>query len=158
MLYVLRPNGVLMSTDLPNSELARMEAGTDVALVGEFDELRADEVTVRLALRHGEPCSAGLVLSGGLLAIQAHPDQLVQLQANSREAHRASEDAWGERLEQMSPGRAERRGQLDDAVDEDRVRSIAMAEREIEEQLQATPRQALVAHWQALGGDLPDPL
>ncbi|MGJ9412116.1 hypothetical protein ACHAAC_05345 [Aeromicrobium sp. CF4.19] len=148
-LYLLRPRGPLMWVDVGDGvqDLAR-RAGADLAgLDWETSTDRVDESTIRLALRHGEPCSTGLVVDGSILRSTSRGAGGPTLATGSDEmADR------GGLLGRLLPGRAARRH---DEVPRARVPEHAGGTGEL---LTQPPNPVCVEHWTALGGRPPDPV
>lgn len=73
MMYLLEPSRAMWWSRQPAALwLAQAKTqGYDLAQIDDWTpaEREADDVTVRLALRHGVPCSRGLVLDGGIASL-----------------------------------------------------------------------------------------
>ncbi|MBY6679925.1 hypothetical protein HQ312_02565 [Rhodococcus sp. BP-316] len=154
MYYLIRPDRTFQWLDFPRStiELAQ-ENGIDLGSI-EWDpaERQFDEVTLRLALRYGIACSKGVAVGGVELVPR---DRLVQLlRLNPAPSVMPHEDL----MEQLVPGWRESGRELDRRVAESLERTIDEAKAEYEAAMAVAPDPALVEHWRALGGAVPDPL
>lgn len=114
---------------------------------------------VRLALRHGHPCSTGIVVDAWPLLAQRRPDDLQSTAMRSAEAQRRVRDSPAARLmERVAPGWTQHGEELDAEIDASTLREVRKAEAEARSFFDAPVNDDLVAHWTRLGGQPPDPL
>ena len=160
MLYLVKIDRSTRWVDLP----AQMVL--EAAQRGELDldripwgpaERTADDVTVRLALRHGLASSHGIVVRAVDISGTDRAEQLAESLAG---VHRSQEALVGhdQAMEQLMPGWIESGRQNAAEVDAGVAESIAEAEKRLAERLTREPDAGLVAHWASLGGVVPDPV
>jgi hypothetical protein len=162
MLYLLLPNKTLKWADLPATSTLKIAAENHAdlsSLPWEPSERRVDDLLVRWALRHGVPCTTGLVLHAPNLTVLDHPDEIRKThQAVQQSRERLTASPTVELVERLIPGLAEHGRQLDAEVDRSTTDAIRKADAEREEAMSAEPARMLIEHWVNLGGHLPDPL
>ena len=161
MLYLVRPLGQLSWSDLPASLVLSLagEHSVDLAsLEWKPSELVPSADLVRLALRHGTACSAGIVVDGIIVSDFLRPAELAKLTRESRVvAERAKAAMPEEIMEQLVPGWAEHGRKLDAAVAQSMSDEIDHSMKELEALLAAPLDEALLQHWQSLHGVIPEP-
>lgn len=158
MLYSINPTRVMTWTDLPKSFLSTLvEHGVDLRrLEWQESERRADDTTVALALRYGVKSPDGLVVWGGYVVQQDHPQNIARTHQKAAESHAAVVAANGALLEHLLPGWTERDRELEARVDESTREAIAQAGADLDQLLSGQDvDQTLVAHWTSLGGVVP---
>jgi hypothetical protein len=160
MLYLIHPDMTTKWVDFfgrKEIELA-VEKGLNLdAFDWQPAERIADEGTIRLALRHGEPSAYGIVVAATDLVPYDHPKRIRETHAEVL-AHRPTYRLELAKLEQVMPGTLAAEDASVAAVDASIARSLAEADAEFEEALAAAPKAALLEHWRALGGFVPEPL
>lgn len=160
MLFLVAPSYSMSWIGMPADVLmnAARNDGADLSkLEWEPSETRADETTVRLALRSGVPASGGVVISAADVSLQQHPENIRQAHANA-EASRAKLAGQEVLMETIAPGWVERGKKMSEGVETSVQGAIREAESVLADALAAEPDAALVEHWQSIGGQLPDPL
>jgi hypothetical protein len=160
MLYMVEPDAPLKWSDLPADMVFRAvaQSGADLAqLEWDVADRPADPAIVRLAIRHGVRCSVGLVVDGGLVAEHDQPARIREAHRNAQQAHAALEQQ-NALMERLIPGWTEHDAELSTRIDESSERAAARADEEASEALDSAPDPALIDHWTALGGRLPEPL
>lgn len=158
MLYLINPARGMMWTDLPVSLLGMLiEHSADLRrLEWQKSDRRADDTTVALALRYGVKSPDGLVLWGGYVAQQDHPENIARTHQQAAESHAAVAAANGALLEQLLPGWTEHNCELLEQDDESAREAIVRAEADLAGLLaERATDQGLVAHWIELGGAVP---
>lgn len=164
MLYLVHATHELKWNDMPAGTtlaLAKENPDADLARL-EWQEPDTYTLTlddVRLALRHGHPCSTGIVVDAWPLLAQRRPDDLQSTAMRSAEAQRRVRDSPAARLmERVAPGWTQHGEELDAEIDASTLREVRKAEAEARSFFDAPVNDDLVAHWTRLGGQLPDPL
>ncbi|MFJ2758797.1 hypothetical protein ACIO3S_24575 [Nocardioides sp. NPDC087217] len=161
MLYRLTPPGQLESADFPSgakSFKTALEQGAD------FDRLEwqraKDRVfssdILRIALRHGVPSAAGIVLTPMHITDLGRADELKLVQQQADELHAQNRRQSGARNEARLPGWTKAGEQLDDEVRATTERAVRESEARLAKVLAAPVDPALADHWVQLGGQLPD--
>lgn len=162
MLYLVRPLGQLSWSDLPASLVLSVvgERSVDLArLDWKPSELAPSADLVRLALRHGTACSAGIVVDGIIVSDFLRPAELAKLtRESSVVAERAKAALPNEIMEQLMPGWGEHGRKLDADVAQSMSEEIDRSARELETLLSAPVDDDLLGHWQSLHGVTPEPL
>lgn len=159
MLYLIQPDRTMSWCDMPAAEQMLDIARENDADLARLDwtplERVADDDVVRLAVRRGVACSAGLVVAGIRMYLLDHPNELLanyRAAQSSSDAVRRQHDAWMERL---VPGWTAERDEFDAGIAQTFEAKLAEAEREAADELAGEADADLVAHWQSLGGRLP---
>lgn len=116
-----------------------------------------DANKVRLALRHGELCSVGIVVEGLTLRAPSEGDRLRSLRMETAELEHSFSDA-DEFMESVIPGWQAHGKQLNRDVDSVVSDSARERDKKAKALMGADPRSELVEHWRRLGGVLPEPL
>ncbi|MFD1151414.1 hypothetical protein [Saccharothrix hoggarensis] len=161
MLYLLLPNLTMQWSDIPATSTIKLarENGADLSrLPWQPSERPVTTTVIRWAMRHGVPCSTGLILHAGDFSVITHPEEIRQTHADakrSREEFAAS--PAGQLTEHLTPGSAEQGRQLEAKVDESTAKALEKADRKLQESLAVKPDERVVAHWRALGGIVPTP-
>lgn len=161
MLYLVTPHRTMQWSDLPTSTRIHTvkEHNLDVDKLEWLPaEARADDTTVRLALRYGVASRSGLVVDG--FTVSDH-HQVARIASSLREVQASREKLAGQDalMEHLMPGWKENGRQLDADVDESTDRSIKERQDAVEKMIQATTADdTLVDHWASLGGSVPQPL
>jgi len=160
VVYLIQPHGPLLWNSVSDRMTfgAVREHGADLAqLDWEPSELPFTPDMLRVALRHGVACSAGLVLGDGEVARLGRPGELRGIIASSPQRRQglASADAV---MERVDPGWMERQRELDAGVNESVEQQAQQADRDVAGLLAAPVQPDLVEHWRSLGGRLPEPL
>ena len=154
MLYLISPTAPLQWCNMParsTMELAR-EHGADLArLEWQPAERPYDTDLVRLAPRHGHPCSAGIVVDAGDVYTLGHAELIRRSQADVEQAQENLR-ANNELMERLIPGWTEHGRELDARIARSSEDAAARADREAEELLAGEPNPDLVSHWRGLGG------
>lgn len=161
MLYRLRPSGPLEWADFPGFRLfdEAVEAGAD------FDRLEWQPTTdrmfsrdlLRIALRHGVTTRTGIVVSARHVVDLGRSDELRVLGMAGDEAQAELRRSTGELMESLMPGWTEHSERLDERVRESMQLAAQEADQDLAEVLATPVRPNLAAHWQSLGGALPEP-
>ena len=161
MLYRLRPKGPLEWTDFPGFRFfdETVDAGAD------FDRLDWEPTTdrmfsqelLRIALRHGVTTTTGIVVYARHVVDLGRSDELRVLGMAGDEAQAELRRSTGELMESLMPGWTEHSEQLDERVRQSMEAVAQEADEDFAEVLAAPVRPNLAAHWQSLGGTLPDP-
>lgn len=161
MLYLLLPDRTMKWVDLPAQSIYKLakENQADMAnLPWDALDRRADDITLRLCLRRGHTCSAGIVVGGEELAVMQTPQNILKAQAASKDAHKALDASpTAELLERLMPGNAKEKQRLNAEADTATAQALDNAVAELEGALAAEPHPDLVEHWRHLGGTLPSP-
>lgn len=160
MLYLVSPLQPLQWIDMPSDIVDdAADHGIDLATLKWLpsEERTLDADTVRIALRRGAACRSGIVVSAAALSNVGRAEKLEATGKNliSTKAAVASSDQL---MDALSPGWIAEGERLDAEVAADWVRSVAEARLILESDLSAPPKDALSAHWEALGGALPNPI
>lgn len=165
MLYLVQPDRRLQWTANVGQEVLDLAAqsGKDLAQLDWWEDAssRADDDVVRVALRYGQACSAGIIVDGRHVVVVRHPSELrrtfAEAAANRAEIAPAIEEA-DRFIETQIPGWVQSGRDLDDRVEESLSQSVREADRDAMEELsRQAPKEELVAHWARLGGAMPDP-
>lgn len=157
MLYLIEPDGGMKWSNLPAQQVltAARESDADLSLLDwEASERTLDEDTLRVALRHGVPCTAGLVIEAGLVGEQGQAEHIRETHRDAQRAHAAlqTQDAL---MENLLPGWTESGRELNARVDEGSESAAREAEGRAARRLNTSPDPALIDHWTSLGGELP---
>lgn len=158
MLYQVMPDRSMVWINMPDRVVdAAAEVGVDLAMLEwEPSESRATDAIVGMALRYGVTCRGGIAVGGRHVAVLLRPSQIVETHAQAQEG-RAKLGRENALMEPLFPGPEEGRRALDAAVDEGVRIAIERAEADAAKLLDTrAPDQELVAHWRALGGELPN--
>lgn len=159
MLYLVKPDGTTEWSDLP------ADIVMDHARRGEINlnripwepaERKADNITLRLALRNGVPSDRGIVVRAVDVANHDRAVKLAAGLANLKESERALE-AQDQVMEQLMPGWIDSGRKLEAQIDAGTRESIEEAEQDLARRLELEVDQSLADHWRSLGGYLPDP-
>lgn len=159
MLYLVSPNRDLRWIDLPPqlTLAAAREHGVDL---GGLDWLAAERKMerdiVRLALRFGHECSAGIVISAVDLSEVGRAEELERLQRESVSARSALANSE-QLMEALAPGWIADSERLNAEVDASIASTIDESRTDLQSMLDRSPDDGLMLHWVALGGALPDP-
>jgi hypothetical protein len=105
---------------------------------------------LRLALRHGIACSAGIAVPPEGFLPLTYIVQLIDLRKID-----SSKLPGRELMEALIPGWTEHTKQSDDAVNESLARTRREAGKDLERALAADVNPELVSHWRNLGGVVP---
>lgn len=154
MLYLLTPPYGLKWADIPETALELIrENGGDL---GKLDWQDAEEphrpaMIIHLAMRHGEPCSRGIVFPAWIVGDVARPSKLARGFAGvqASEANLAENDQL---MEARMPGWTEQGRTLMADLEQSTHESIAEAERKASELLDAPELPHVVSAWQRMGG------
>jgi hypothetical protein len=161
VLYLAQPTGALKWEDIPARTTleAATKHGGDLARLDwkESTERQLTSDVLRVALRHGVACTAGIAFDAGYMHLLDHADEIRRTSTNAQQAH-AMLERENQLREQLLPGSAEYGRQLNERIAESTANAIQEAEVAAAEVLAAAVDQALVEHWRSLGGRLPDPL
>ncbi|MGX5654366.1 hypothetical protein ACWKWC_06290 [Geodermatophilus nigrescens] len=161
MLYLAQPNGALKWEDIPAQSTLEAAAkyGRDLSGLSWKDSTERTLTldVLRVALRHGVACSAGLVVDAGLVVQLGHAGEIRRTSSNAQQA-RDLLVRENQVMEQISPGWTEHGRQLDAEIAKTTDKAIREAEEDAAEILAAPAIPALIKHWRKLGGRLPDPL
>ncbi|HEY4269065.1 MAG TPA: hypothetical protein VGM94_12825 [Galbitalea sp.] len=167
MLYLVMPTRQMYWTDLLGQDVLDYAAlyGKDL---GEVDwwkpaERSANDDDVRVALRYGIASTAGIVVDAGHMAVVHRPDSMRQTfrETAAIRAKAAPQTEAVERFidDHISPGWYESARALDIRVEQSLTRSLAEAEKDAREEISGSaPVDALVDHWKALRGSIPEPI
>ena len=139
MLYLLLPDLTMQRSALRVAPLIKASGADNLDLSFLSLEPSGRPVTtdaLRWALRHGIPCSSGLLLDGPGLSVAYTPDELKR--------------AFAEFQQSGIP--------LPDGVAESFSGALAEAQEELDEDLTVEPNQDAVRRWRALGGPIPSPI
>lgn len=157
MLYLIRPTAPASWIDLPGHflDIAVKHEAADLAVLEwkPAEELKFHPTVVRLALRHGVPCSTGIIVKGTDLVPFTWLVDLIQLKKP-----RLQDLPNEELMEVLAPGWKQRSRELDERVAESMAAKVEEVREELEDELAKPVKQDLVEHWQKLGGRLPDPV
>ncbi|MFI6960029.1 hypothetical protein ACIBJI_42005 [Nocardia sp. NPDC050408] len=159
MLYLIRPPRTVEWVDLPHHvlDIAVEHGGLDLARLQwvPTEQIKFHPAILRLALRSGVPCSAGIVVKGTDLVPYTW---LLELYEVSKKPARLQDLPNEDLMEFLTPGWKERSRELDERVAQSMLDTITRAERELAEELANLPTEGVVQHWRELGGALPDPV
>jgi hypothetical protein len=161
MLFLVRPNLTLRWIELPASLLRdlQQQGGIDLAdLSWQDSEGPLTTEAVRVALRHGVPCSVGIVVEAIYIIELGRADEIRETHARAQAAQdelRASPS--GELMEAIAPGWGEQGRQLDERIAASAADVIAEAEEDAAQLLAAPVKAELLEHWRRIGGPVPDP-
>lgn len=139
---------------IPNLKTMAAEHAVDLAkLDWEPTERHFDAISLQLVLRTGVTCSLGIVVDGVDLVPQSHLETVSAIQPRDN-----TQLPGAALMEALNPGWEQRTRELDAGVDASVAQTIERAKKRLEKEL-ATPMKAeLVAHWESIGGHLPDSL
>jgi len=155
VLYLLEPYASVKWNDLPAGttlDLARTHNADLGVLDWDAAELPFTDDLLRLALIHGQPCSRGLVVDGGLVSTLRWGDHIRETHANLEHAQAAISRSNHEFMESLIPGWTAHGEQLDQQIAEQSATSAQEADEKSAELLAADPSAHLTEHWQTLGG------
>ena len=159
MTYLVHPSGRLFWNDLPSSLTLDVAAahGADLALLDwKPSEYQVGSDAIRLALRHGLPCSTGIAMHDHLVSDLLRPTEIARTaRAAQASAEKARATMPDELMEYVWPGWKRQGEELDARVAESVATSIREAEDELRDLLEAPIKPELEAHWQQLGGLVP---
>jgi hypothetical protein len=157
MLYRLRPPADLTCCAVPGDTIQLARADLEKLPWTPVEERAFSDDLLRIAVRHGVPSRAGIVLDvrhtldlGRADDLRRNRLVLDQAQAELRES------ASMRLIEQLYPGSFALGGRLDEQARETIERVARKAEEDLAEVLAAPVRPALVEHWRRLGGRYPD--
>ncbi len=157
MLYLIRPTAPPSWIDLPEHfvDVVLEHGAADLAVLEwkPAEGLKSHPAVIRLALRYGAPCSAGIVVKGTDLVSFTWLVELLQLE-KPRLQDLPSENL----MEVLAPGWKQRSRELDERVAESMAAKVEEVREDLEDELAKPVKQDLVEHWQKLGGRLPDPV
>lgn len=160
MLYLLTHHSEVRWCALPAQLVlaAVSDHGADLArLDWQTSELPRSDNDLRVALRHGVPCSTGLVVDGGRLHQQRQADLIRNSRARAGRTQ-TSVRPHDATMERLFPGWTEGSQQLDQRIAESHHRAVHRAEGAARAELAKPVDQALADHWTRLGGTLPNPV
>lgn len=160
MMYLLEPSRAMWWSRQPAAlwlAQARVQ-GYDLAQIDDWTraEREADDVTLRLALRHGVPCSRGLVVDGGIASLHlAQSPALPPAEPDPREQLARALDAarWQSGIDPEPPplgGSDAPRAATDPA--------LSPPDPDLVEALRPAPDEDALRGWMSLRGPLPAPL
>ncbi|WP_074304858.1 hypothetical protein [Mycobacteroides abscessus] len=157
--YLIQPNLRLLWCDVSeymSDRFAKDHPEVDIDL-GRLEwqpaERPFDVETLRIALRYGSSTGRGLIVSGRDLVPLTYARDMQAIR--SRDSTKLPSAAF---FEQVMPGWTEQTRELDAKVDASMAQTRERAERELEQAMSREPVSALVEHWRALGGVIPNPL
>jgi hypothetical protein len=145
--FLARPDGRVDFLNLGKNMIdLTLKQGGDLAV---FDwnstDRNTDQATVRLAIRQGIACTAGIVIDAGVFDLMERPGEVRKAQAGAAE------------LAAKYPGipsYPHLHGQVGDQLQIE----LDKAEGRLQAALERDPDPGLVSHWTGLGGYLPNPL
>lgn len=162
LMYRLSPPNLLTWCDDGFLEVIQLaeEHGSDLANL-EWQQVEDREFSsdlLRLAFRYGTAaCSNGVVIRAVDAVNVGRADDLRLHNRVGRERH-ADLRNQNAPLENIMPGWRAHGQELDERVSQNTERSAQGAESDLAQQLDAPPKPGVVAHWERLGGALPDPV
>ena len=160
MLYLVKPDGATEWSDLPAAiviEHARRGEVNLNQIPWEPAERKADDITLRLALRNGIPSDRGIVVNAVDVANHDRAEKLAEGLASLKDSERALE-AENQFMEQLMPGWIDSGKKLEAEIDAGTQESITEAEEGLARRLEQEVDPSLAEHWRSLGGYLPDPM
>ncbi|AMY18944.1 hypothetical protein A3Q40_01554 [Rhodococcus sp. PBTS 1] len=154
-MYRFRPTGQVDYFDLYLRTIRDLAPNFDEVNLDQLSwsdaERPFDEVSLRLALRHGHATGKGIVVDGTDLVVR---DKYEQARAISPD--RLSDPLPGDDLmEALSPGWQEHGRVLNKRIVANHVALVERFRVELETELATPPNTDLARHWSALGGMLP---
>lgn len=163
MLYLIHPNGTMEWVDYFRQDFIdeAVSRGTDIGVLENWwkpAESGAEDVVLRVALRHGTASAAGIIIPGIHVAQVRRPGELAALAVESARVHGEAAPtmrAVDEFVEAQVPGWIAYGEELDARVQESMERTREEALREAQEELDVPVKDELVAHWKSLGGRVP---
>ncbi|WP_448808359.1 hypothetical protein [Agromyces bauzanensis] len=163
LLYLIHPDRTMAWVDYfgqdPIDEA--VANGRDLGLLENWwdpAESVAEDIVVRVALRHGTASAKGIIIPGIHVAQVRRPAELAQLAAESERVRREAAPHFkvvDEFIEAQAPGWIAHGEELDKRVQASMNATREEARREAQEELDAPVKPDLVAHWARLGGPLP---
>jgi hypothetical protein len=161
VLYLVQPHDGVKWDDTPGAratiEEARQRSEVDLLrLDWKESERLLTEDGIRVAIRHGVACRTGIVVEGEHLVRLWHPQEIRKTARDAQLARHAlaPQEAL---IESVLPGSTEYSRQLDAAVAKSTGQAIREAEADAAALLAAPVKPELVAHWESLGGRVPEP-
>ena len=161
MLYLLRPDGSMGWANDVGGSLRQIAAeGTNDLSAWPWDpaERVVDSAALRVALRHGVAIPAGIIVDGGLVVQQGDAAKLRATHEDLKASRAALDRANGDFLEAVNPGSRASGHEINRRVDETVETTAARFDVKAGRVVSGPADPGLVAHWQHLGGMLPDPL
>jgi hypothetical protein len=164
MLYLLKPTGSLVWTDMPRSIFDLIvEKGTDFDLSNlewKPTEHAVTDTTVRLALRQGSPVKDGILMDAGPVIMEGRPMKLLNLHLEGEETFDRLEATPSFQvtegfLESQAPGWKAGSAKSREDVRTSMQRSIEEARADLDLALTQPVKPDVVEHWKALGGYVP---
>ncbi|MBF6522822.1 hypothetical protein [Nocardia farcinica] len=160
MLYLIRPPQTVEWIDLPHTLVNLVDEHPEIDLARlewkPTESIGFHPTILRLALRAGKPCSAGIVMKGTDLVPYTWLLQLIE--QSQKPLPKLQSLPGADLMEHLIPGWSEQNRELDERVAQSLRDTIARARRELEEELDAPTADGLPQHWRDLGGALPDPI
>lgn len=159
MLYLLTPSLSLLWNSMPTDtiELAKKHGGDLGRLDWDATEEPHDPATaVRVALRYGVDCSRGMVIPAWELGQAERPIMLTRLTANLLESNAAIAANNDGVMEAVIPGWTKHSREKDQELSLSLRKSIAEAQEDADELLNAPELPHLVSAWQRMGGIIVD--
>lgn len=160
MLYLVLPSGNMLWSDLPPS-VRIADRRNHETRVDEFEwqqsEFRADDTTIRLALRYGVPSVSGIVIDGLTITDHHHARDIVRAGLDAQSSTKAVDD--DPLMNHIFPNWKKRGEELSAAITDSIMDTVTAARERVELNIiTKEPNPALVEHWGNLSGYLPDPL
>jgi hypothetical protein len=157
MLYRLRPPADLTCCAVPGVAARLARAELDGLPWAPAEQRAFGDDLVRIAVRHGVPSHAGIVLDVRHTLDLGRADDLRRNRLVLDEAREELRDSASMRLiEQLYPGSFEWGAHLDEQARKTIERVARKAEADLAEVLAAPARPELIEHWRRLGGRYPD--
>jgi len=159
MLYLVTPHLTVKWFDI-HAQTALDAAAEHNADLAQLEWLPAEAHTyshdlLRIALRHGAPCSAGIVLDARHTVDLGRADEIRVGQQAIDEYQAQIQATHGQMFEAAMPGWTESGDEINERVRESTERIAQEAETDLAEVLSAPLNQDLVDHWTRIGGALP---
>jgi hypothetical protein len=159
VLYLISPPGTVRWCTMPAQSTIELatEHDADLSLL-EWQLAEEQSFTndlLQLTLRHGHPCSTGIVIDAGLVYALGHGDRIRVSQIGVQQAQQQLHDN-NQLMERLIPGWIEHGQQINARIAEGSQAAAQEADAEVAELLSSAPNPTLVDHWQDLGGRLPN--
>ncbi|WP_394615253.1 hypothetical protein JNUCC0626_36435 [Lentzea sp. JNUCC 0626] len=162
MLYLLLPDLTMKWVDVPATSTLKLARENDAdlsQLPWEPSERRASITVVRWALRHGIPCTPGIVLHAPELSVVDVPNEIRKAHEGVKQSReKLAASAASHLIEKAMPASAEHGKKLDAEVDKSTENALLEAEEELQDALSKAPDENLINHWRRLGGAMPSPV